>query len=84
MYCVFWPIAIVDTLDQSVGTITEALSQAGMLGNSIIIFASDNGGAPDGFDMNYASNWPLRGVCKIFTFPKLIKIFEAFNVIDSK
>ena len=26
------------------------------------IFILDNGGPAAGFDLNYASNWPLRGV----------------------
>lgn len=33
-----------------------------MLQNSIIVFTTDNGGPADGFNINAASNWPLRGV----------------------
>lgn len=33
-----------------------------MLQNSIIIFSTDNGGPAEGFNLNAASNWPLRGV----------------------
>ena len=33
-----------------------------MLENSIIVFTTDNGGPANGFNLNYASNWPLRGV----------------------
>ena len=33
-----------------------------MLENSIIIFSTDNGGPAEGFNLNAASNWPLRGV----------------------
>lgn len=54
--------AMVDKLDESVGAVIEALQLAGMLDNSIIVFTSDNGGAPEGFGGNYGSNWPLRGV----------------------
>ncbi|XP_046394380.1 arylsulfatase B-like isoform X2 [Ischnura elegans] len=53
--------AIVHELDASVGKVVEALSENNMLDNSIIIFTTDNGGAAAGFDMNAASNWPLRG-----------------------
>lgn len=33
-----------------------------MLENSIIIFSTDNGGPAAGFNINAASNYPLRGV----------------------
>ncbi|XP_078047893.1 arylsulfatase B [Augochlora pura] len=48
-------------LDESVGRVVEALSAKGMLRDSIIIFSTDNGGAPAGFNLNAGSNWPLRG-----------------------
>ncbi|ODM97123.1 Arylsulfatase B [Orchesella cincta] len=54
--------AMVDKLDESVGRIVAALGEKGMLNNSVVIFASDNGGAPEGYNLNYGSNWPLRGV----------------------
>ncbi|XP_071453500.1 arylsulfatase B-like [Hetaerina americana] len=53
--------AILHELDVSVGKVVEALGENKMLDNSIIIFTTDNGGAAAGFDMNAASNWPLRG-----------------------
>ena len=37
-----------------------------MLQDSIIVFTTDNGGPAAGFDLNYASNWPLRGVSQAF------------------
>lgn len=49
-------------LDQSVGTIVEALSKVGILKNSIIVFSTDNGGPAEGFNLNAASNYPLKGV----------------------
>ena len=30
--------------------------------DSIIVFTTDNGGPAAGFDLNHASNWPLKGV----------------------
>lgn len=54
--------AMMDHLDQSVGSVVEALAQADLLDNSIIIFSTDNGGPAAGFNLNAASNYPLRGV----------------------
>lgn len=39
---------MVDKLDESVGIVFSTLAMKGILNNSIIIFASDNGGAPEG------------------------------------
>ena len=33
-----------------------------MLQDTIIVFTTDNGGPAAGFDLNHASNWPLKGV----------------------
>ena len=33
-----------------------------MLENSVIIFTTDNGGPANGYDFNWANNYPLRGV----------------------
>lgn len=54
--------AITNVMDSSVGSIVEALEKKDMLKNSIIIFTTDNGGPAEGFNLNAASNWPLRGV----------------------
>ncbi|XP_029674615.1 arylsulfatase B [Formica exsecta] len=54
--------AMLSKLDQSVGQVVEALHKNGMLRDSIIVFSSDNGGPAAGFNLNAASNWPLRGV----------------------
>ena len=42
--------------------IYNALNDAEMLENSIIIFTTDNGGPANGFGGNFASNFPLRGM----------------------
>lgn len=42
--------AMVASLDESIGNITNALKTAGMFDNSVIVFTTDNGGAPAGFD----------------------------------
>lgn len=49
-------------LDTSVGEVMKALQSAGMLENSVVVFTTDNGGPAAGFNLNAASNWPLRGV----------------------
>lgn len=53
---------MLSKLDHSVGQVVEALRQKDMLSDSIIVFSSDNGGPAAGFNLNAASNWPLRGV----------------------
>lgn len=53
---------MVSKLDDSVGAIVHELHKQNMLSNSIIIFSTDNGGPSEGFNLNHASNWPLRGV----------------------
>ncbi|KAK8772464.1 hypothetical protein V5799_021010 [Amblyomma americanum] len=52
---------MVDTLDDSVGAVVEALQEAGMLNNTVLVFSSDNGGAPWGTHASRGCNWPLRG-----------------------
>lgn len=49
-------------LDMSVGKVVETLEEEGMLQDSVVVFSSDNGGPAAGFNLNAASNWPLRGV----------------------
>ncbi|XP_077558103.1 arylsulfatase B-like isoform X2 [Haemaphysalis longicornis] len=53
---------MVDSLDESIGSLLEALEEASMLEESIIIFSTDNGAAPEGYHANFGSNWPLRGI----------------------
>lgn len=52
---------VLTALDESVGNVTMALDNSGLLNNSIIVFTTDNGGAAAGFNGNAASNWPLKG-----------------------
>ncbi|GLH09331.1 Uncharacterized protein GBIM_14425, partial [Gryllus bimaculatus] len=49
-----------DLLDESVGTVLDALRETGMLNNSIVVFISDNGGMTAGMHHNTGSNWPFR------------------------
>ncbi|XP_057307958.1 arylsulfatase J-like [Hydractinia symbiolongicarpus] len=53
--------AMMAAMDYGIGMIYKALEKRGMLDNSIIIFTSDNGGPANGLDMNWATNYPLRG-----------------------
>ncbi|MDQ8195880.1 sulfatase [Coraliomargarita sp. SDUM461004] len=54
--------AMVETMDQNVGKVTEALKRLGLDENTIVIFSSDNGGnmydRPEG--ENPTNNYPLK------------------------
>ncbi|KAK8762785.1 hypothetical protein V5799_025949 [Amblyomma americanum] len=52
---------MMDAMDQSVGQVFQALSEAGMLDNTVVVFSSDNGGSPFGVHSSRGFNWPLRG-----------------------
>lgn len=52
---------MMDALDQSVGSLFECLSNAGMLNNIIFVYTSDNGGVHIGYPAGRGYNWPLRG-----------------------
>ncbi|KAK3726387.1 hypothetical protein QZH41_016252, partial [Actinostola sp. cb2023] len=54
--------AMVTAMDLSIKKIVDALKAKNIYNNTIIIFTTDNGGPANGFDQNYASNYPLRGV----------------------
>ncbi|XP_042144452.1 arylsulfatase B-like [Ixodes scapularis] len=52
---------MVDALDQSVGRVVAALQEENLLNDTILVFSSDNGALPWGFQSNRGYNWPLRG-----------------------
>jgi len=51
--------AVVDAMDQAIGTVLEALDDEGVANDTIVLFFSDNGGAA--YAMGGADNVPLRG-----------------------
>ena len=51
---------LVETMDDAVGMVLDALDEAGLAENTIVIFTSDNGGVSAG-DSYATSNLPLRG-----------------------
>ncbi|KAH8061785.1 sulfuric ester hydrolase [Aureococcus anophagefferens] len=52
--------AMASFVDDSVGRVEAALRARGMWRDSLVVFATDNGGAV-GFDADSGNNWPLRG-----------------------
>lgn len=54
-------LALVNKVDQSFGSIINALKNKMILSNSIVVFTSTSGGASAGDHFNAASNYPLRG-----------------------
>ncbi|MEM0964956.1 MAG: sulfatase-like hydrolase/transferase [Verrucomicrobiota bacterium] len=56
-------LAMIDSLDQGIGMVVDALEETGKLENTLIFFLSDNGGvAPkvNHMNENWADNGPLR------------------------
>ncbi|OQV19560.1 Arylsulfatase J [Hypsibius exemplaris] len=59
-------LGLIQALDEQVRRITLALTYKGVINNTIIVFASDNGAATrtfgllNGADPNFGSTWPLR------------------------
>ena len=52
--------AMVSYLDHSVGRVERALKSRQMWDSTLVVFATDNGGAT-GHDADVGNNWPLRG-----------------------
>ncbi len=48
--------AMVESMDENVGKVLQALDRAGKRDNTIIVFTSDNGGE------RFSDNWPFTGV----------------------
>jgi arylsulfatase A-like enzyme len=51
---------LIETMDEAVGVVLNALDELGLTENTIVIFTSDNGGVSAG-DAFATSNLPLRG-----------------------
>ncbi|XP_045446680.1 arylsulfatase B-like [Melitaea cinxia] len=52
---------MITYLDESVGKIVKALANKGILEDTIIVFASDNGAPTEGIFNNWGVNLPFRG-----------------------
>jgi len=52
---------MISALDEGIGIVAGTLKTEGLWNDTLIIFTTDNGGAAQGFNFNWASNWPLRG-----------------------
>lgn len=57
---------MISLLDKSVGSVVNAISNKGMMDNTIFVFFSDNGAATYGVYGTRGSNYPLRGVSLSF------------------
>ncbi|KAH9379910.1 hypothetical protein HPB48_000994 [Haemaphysalis longicornis] len=49
---------MVDAIDESIGSLMEALEAASMLEDTVLVFSSDNGASL----RSRGGNWPLRGI----------------------
>jgi len=53
---------MVAALDEGIGNVTASLKKEGLWEETLLVFSTDNGGPAQGFNSNWASNWPLRGM----------------------
>lgn len=65
--------AMVSFLDDSIGRVVQAINEADLLKNSVIIFMADNGSPVVDVFANWGSNWPFRGV-SYMQYKKFYKI----------
>lgn len=76
---------MLSKMDDSVGDIVDALSEQGMLDNTIILFLSDNGAPspPQSVYPNWGSNFPLRGVSMFnIILISLYLLLQISDVVD--
>lgn len=75
---------MLNKLDDSVGQVVDALRKNNLLRDSVIVFSTDNGGPAAGFNLNAASNWPLRGVKNTLWEGNLIRVryYYTFDYIS--
>ncbi|MBN3584182.1 sulfatase [Algoriphagus aestuarii] len=52
--------ALVESVDQNVGKVMEALVELGLRENTLVIFSSDNGGLIGNYDNPITNNYPLK------------------------
>lgn len=57
---------MISKLDDGIGKVVEAISDKGILNETIIFLFSDNGAPTIGPLNNFGSNYPLKGVSIIF------------------
>ncbi len=84
--------SMVESLDDNVGRIIKTLKDLSILDNTIILFASDNGGLSTGTGKNFpTSSLPLKGgkawvyeggirIPLIIRYPKLVKANQVLDV----
>eukprot|EP01064_Diplonema_japonicum_P017370 TRINITY_DN2545_c0_g1_i7.p1 TRINITY_DN2545_c0_g1~~TRINITY_DN2545_c0_g1_i7.p1 ORF type:complete len:503 (+),score=120.75 TRINITY_DN2545_c0_g1_i7:27-1511(+) len=53
--------ALCKVMDDAIGQVTTTLDKQGLTENTILIFASDNGGPTNENEGTWSSNYPLRG-----------------------